>query len=66
MTEKIKCDCGITFIPEEGQTHCSYCGIKISDIDKKSPLICQLKEKRACFLEKQRSRRLKKSLRNMV
>lgn len=34
MAEKIKCDCGITFTPEEGQTHCNYCGIKLTDIGK--------------------------------
>jgi len=34
MAEKIKCNCGITFIPEEGQTHCNYCGIKLTDIGK--------------------------------
>lgn len=32
---KIRCNCGIFFIPEEGQTHCDYCGAKISNIDKK-------------------------------
>jgi len=36
VAKKIKCDCGITFRPEEGQTHCNYCGIKISDIGKKN------------------------------
>lgn len=34
MAEKIKCDCGITFEVEVGQTHCNYCGIKLSDIGK--------------------------------
>ena len=37
MAEKIKCDCGITFRSEEGQTHCNYCGIKLSDIGKEKP-----------------------------
>ena len=37
MAEKIKCDCGITFEAEEGQTHCNYCGIKLSDIGKEKP-----------------------------
>jgi hypothetical protein len=37
MAEKIKCDCGVIFTPEEGQTHCNYCGIKLSDIGKKKP-----------------------------
>ena len=35
MAEKIKCDCGITFRPEEGQTHCNYCGKKFTNINKK-------------------------------
>jgi hypothetical protein len=34
MAEKIKCDCGITFEVEEGQTHCNHCGKKLSDIGK--------------------------------
>ena len=34
MAKKIKCDCGITFTAEEGQTHCNYCGKKLSDIGK--------------------------------
>ena len=34
MAEKIKCDCGITFTPEEGQAHCNYCGTKLADIGK--------------------------------
>lgn len=37
MAEKIKCDCGITFNAEEDQTHCNYCGIKLSDIGKEKP-----------------------------
>jgi len=37
MAEKIKCDCGITFEVEEGQTHCNYCGVKLSDIGKEKP-----------------------------
>jgi len=37
MAEKIKCDCGITFEIEEGQTHCKYCGIKLLDIGKEKP-----------------------------
>ena len=32
--EKIKCDCGVIFTPEEGQIHCNYCGIKLTDIGK--------------------------------
>ena len=36
MAEKIRCDCGITFIPEEGQAHCNYCGIKLVDIGKQT------------------------------
>jgi hypothetical protein len=34
MAGKIKCVCGITFTVEQGQTHCNYCGIKLSDIGK--------------------------------
>lgn len=34
MAEKIKCDCGITFEVEKGQTHCNYCGIELSNIGK--------------------------------
>lgn len=34
MAEKIKCDCGNTFEVEKEQTHCKYCGIKLSDIGK--------------------------------
>jgi len=37
MAKKIKCDCDITFEVEEGQTHCNYCGMKLSDIGKKKP-----------------------------
>jgi hypothetical protein len=36
MSEKIKCDCGVIFTPEEGQTHCNYCGIKLIDFEEKA------------------------------
>jgi len=32
---KIRCKCGIVFALEEGQTHCSYCGTKLTNINKK-------------------------------
>jgi len=45
MAEKIKCDCGITFEVEEGQTHCNYCGKKLSDIGGKGKLSESQKKK---------------------
>ena len=48
MAKKIKCDCGVTFEAEEGQTHCRYCGIKLSDIGKKKPV--EKKKGRGCLL----------------
>jgi len=55
MAEKIKCDCGITFEVEEGQTHCKYCGIKLSDIGKEKPAYLA-KEDKATLGEKKKGR----------
>jgi len=55
MAEKIKCDCGITFEVEEGQTHCNYCGIKLSDIGKEKPAYLA-KEDKATLGEKKKGR----------
>lgn len=48
MAKKIKCDCGVTFEVEEGQTHCKYCGKKLSDIGKKKPV--EEKKGRGCLI----------------
>jgi len=44
MAEKIKCDCGVIFTPEEGQTHCNYCGKKLADIGKTPKKVGKMKE----------------------
>jgi len=48
MAEKIKCDCGVTFEAEKRQTHCRYCGIKLSDIGKKKPV--EKKKSKGCLI----------------
>lgn len=55
MAKKIKCDCGITFEVEEGQTHCNYCGAKLSGIGKKKPTLSESQKKKIEEEEKYRA-----------